>query len=91
MSHHLASDESYLRALSAWPQVGYVGLLGPAARRARLLTALGADGASLQPRLHAPVGLDIGARTPEAIALAIAAELHSWIARNGDSPRAAIQ
>jgi xanthine/CO dehydrogenase XdhC/CoxF family maturation factor len=82
MSHHLASDESWLRALSDWPQVGYVGLLGPAARRARLLTALGPDAASLQPRLHAPVGLDIGARTPEAIALAIAAELHSWIARD---------
>jgi xanthine/CO dehydrogenase XdhC/CoxF family maturation factor len=82
MSHHLASDEAWLRALAASPAVGYVGLLGPAARRARLLGALGPGAAALQPRLHAPVGLDIGARTPEAIALAIAAELHAWIARD---------
>ncbi len=83
MSHHLASDESYLRTLSGWPQLGYVGLLGPAARRARLLSTLGAASAPLGSRLHAPVGLDIGARTPEAVALAIAAELHTWIAQNG--------
>jgi xanthine/CO dehydrogenase XdhC/CoxF family maturation factor len=80
MSHHLASDQAYLRALAAQPQVGYVGLLGPAARRTRLLEALGPAAASLWPRLHAPVGLDIGARTPEAIALSIAAELHAWVA-----------
>lgn len=80
MSHHLGSDEACLRTLAAWPQIGYVGLLGPAPRRTRLLDALGPDAAALAQRLHAPVGLDIGARTPDAIALAIAAELHAWIA-----------
>jgi len=82
MSHHLPSDQAYLALLAADPRVGYVGLLGPPARRARLLDALGAAAGALVPRLHAPVGLDIGARTPEAIALAIAAELHAWIARD---------
>lgn len=82
MSHHLASDQAWLALLAANPQVGYVGLLGPPARRVRLLEALGAAADALQPRLHAPVGLAIGARTPEAIALAIAAELHAWIARH---------
>ncbi|HEU0225318.1 MAG TPA: XdhC family protein [Steroidobacteraceae bacterium] len=81
MSHHLASDQAWLTLLAAQPEVGYVGLLGPPARRARLLDALGPDADALKPRLHAPVGLDIGARTPEAIALAIASELHAWIAR----------
>jgi xanthine/CO dehydrogenase XdhC/CoxF family maturation factor len=80
MSHHLPSDQAWLALLAQHPQVGYVGLLGPPARRARLLDALGPAADSLQRRLHAPVGLDIGARTPEAIALAIAAELHAWIA-----------
>lgn len=80
MSHHLPSDQAWLTLLAASPQVGYVGLLGPPARRARLLAALGPAADALKPRLHAPVGLDIGARTPEAIALAIAAELHAWIA-----------
>lgn len=82
MSHHLPSDQAWLTLLAANPQIGYVGLLGPPARRARLLAALGPAADALKPRLHAPVGLDIGARTPEAIALAIAAELHAWIASN---------
>jgi xanthine/CO dehydrogenase XdhC/CoxF family maturation factor len=80
MSHHLAADAAYLGALADAPQVGYVGLLGPAPRRDRLLQMLGAKAGRLAGRLHAPIGLDIGARTPEAIALAAAGELHAWIA-----------
>lgn len=80
MSHHLAADAAYLGALADAAHVGYVGLLGPAPRRDRLLQMLGPKAARLQGRLHAPVGLDIGARTPEAIALAAACELHAWIA-----------
>jgi xanthine/CO dehydrogenase XdhC/CoxF family maturation factor len=86
MSHHLPADQAYLRALADCAQVGYVGLLGPAARRERLLAGLGAQAAALQPRLRAPVGLDIGARTPQAIALAAAAELHAWLAGRGGGP-----
>lgn len=79
MSHHLPSDLEYLRALAA-SVVPYVGLLGPAARRERLLGDLGAEAAAaLRPRLRAPVGLAIGGRTPESIALAIVAEIHAWL------------
>ena len=78
MSHHLPSDLEYLRALSA-SSLAYVGLLGPPARRERLLSELGADARRLRPRLHAPVGLNLGGRTPEAIALAIVAEIHAFI------------
>jgi xanthine/CO dehydrogenase XdhC/CoxF family maturation factor len=80
MSHHLAADAAYLSTLADRAHVGYVGLLGPAPRRDRLLQMLGPKAARLDGRLHAPVGLDIGARTPEAIALAAAGELHAWIA-----------
>jgi xanthine/CO dehydrogenase XdhC/CoxF family maturation factor len=80
MSHHLEADALYLGALAVAPQVGYVGLLGPAPRRDRLLGMLGPVAARLGARLHAPIGLDIGARTPEAIALAAAGELHAWLA-----------
>jgi len=80
MSHHLAADAVYLGTLADCGHVGYVGLLGPAPRRDRLLQMLGQKAARLEGRLHAPVGLDIGARTPEAIALAAAGELHAWIA-----------
>lgn len=80
MSHHLAADAAYLDALADAAQVGYVGLLGPAPRRDRLLQMLGPRAARLAGRLRAPIGLDIGARTPEAIALAVAGELHAWVA-----------
>ncbi|HEY5559584.1 MAG TPA: XdhC family protein [Steroidobacteraceae bacterium] len=86
MSHHLPADLEYLRALAACPGIAYVGLLGPAARRERLLADLGALAADLRQRLRAPLGLDIGARTPEAIALAAAAEIHAWLAGRGGRP-----
>jgi xanthine dehydrogenase accessory factor len=56
-----------------------VGLLGPAVRRARLLADLGSDAGALQGRLHAPVGLPLGGRSPESIALAIIAQLHAFV------------
>jgi xanthine dehydrogenase accessory factor len=85
MSHHLDSDLAYLRAL-AHSRVPYVGLLGPAARREKLLTDLGADAALLRPRLRAPVGLDIGGRSPESIALSIIGEVHAALAGRGGRP-----
>ena len=80
MSHHLPSDLGYLRAL-AETTIPYVGLLGPAVRREKLLSELGAGAHSLRTRLHAPVGLPLGGRTPESIALAIVAELHAFVHR----------
>ena len=86
MSHHLDADLAYLEALAECGTIGYVGLLGPAPRRDRLLASLGARAAHLEGRLRAPIGLDIGARTPEAIALAAAGELHAWFAGRGGGP-----
>ncbi len=74
MSHHLASDRGYLAQL-AETEMTYIGLLGPVGRRERLLSELGAVGATLAGRLHGPAGLDIGGRGPAAIALSIVAEL----------------
>jgi xanthine dehydrogenase accessory factor len=79
MSHHLPSDLEYLRSL-ARTSIPYVGLLGPAQRREKLLSDLGGTQASsLRARLHAPVGLPLGGRTPESIALAIVAEIHAFV------------
>ncbi len=74
MSHHLASDRSYLEQLAA-TDMRYVGLLGPAARRDRLLSELGENGRALGGRLRGPAGIDIGGRGPAAIALSIVAEV----------------
>jgi len=87
MSHNLESDGKYLRALAA-SAVPYVGLLGPAARRQRLLADLGDDASRFGNRLYGPVGLDIGARSPEAIAIAIVAEVQAFLSgRAGESFR----
>jgi xanthine dehydrogenase accessory factor len=80
MSHHLNSDLAYLRAL-ARTLIPYVGLLGPAARRERLLQSLGEDAKSLRARLHAPVGLALGGRSPESVALGIVAQIHAFLHR----------
>ena len=76
MSHHLDSDRAYLAALIP-TAIPYVGLLGPQPRRERLLADLGTVAESLRARLHAPIGLDIGAHTPSAIALSIVAEIQA--------------
>ena len=78
MSHHLASDRAYLRQL-AETGIAYVGLLGPAGRRDRLLKELGQTGTSLVDRLHGPAGLDIGGRGPAVIALSIVAEVQQLL------------
>ena len=69
-------DFDVLRAL-AGREFRYVGLIGSRAKVARLTEALVDAGVSTDwlRALHAPVGLDIGAVTPEEIAVAILAEL----------------
>jgi xanthine/CO dehydrogenase XdhC/CoxF family maturation factor len=85
MSHHLASDTAYLRELAVVGMPAYVGLLGPEARRIRLAQELGPAAAQLEARIYGPVGIDIGAVTPEGIALAIVSQIHAWLAgRGGD-------
>jgi xanthine dehydrogenase accessory factor len=78
MSHHLPSDLAYLRVLASSP-IPYVGLLGPAIRREKLLSDLGDAARDLRSRLRAPVGLALGGRAPESIALAIVAEIHAFV------------
>jgi xanthine dehydrogenase accessory factor len=78
MSHHLPSDLKYLQAISRSP-IPYIGLLGPAIRREKLMSDLGADAERIRQRLHAPVGLALGGRAPESIALAIVAEIHAFV------------
>ncbi len=80
MSHHLASDRAYLAALAGRP-IPWVGVLGPQARRKRLLGELGGAAGDLDKRLRGPVGLDIGANDPASIALSIMAELTAQLAR----------
>ena len=79
MSHHLASDRTYLEQL-ARSAITYVGLLGPAARRNRLLEEIESGDDEFAKRVRGPVGLDLGGRGPGAIALSIVAELQQEFA-----------
>ena len=83
MSHHMSSDAAYLRELAQAGVPAYVGLLGPEARRRRVTEELGPAAEQIKFRLRGPVGIDIGAVTPEGIALAIVAQIHAWLAGRG--------
>jgi xanthine dehydrogenase accessory factor len=56
-------------------QLDYLGLIGSRGKLERFRKRLEAKGMTMPPALHSPVGLDIGAETPEEIAVAIVAEL----------------
>jgi xanthine dehydrogenase accessory factor len=85
MSHNYAIDLAWLRHC-ADTDVGYIGLLGPGARRDALLADLDATRRErLHNRLRAPVGLDLGGHGGEVVALAIAAELQQHFARAGSA------
>jgi len=82
MSHHLASDRAYLRHLAA-SDIAYIGLLGPAGRRERLMNELTDVADALQGRLHGPAGIDLGGRGPGPIALSIVAEMQQFLNQRG--------
>jgi xanthine dehydrogenase accessory factor len=69
-------DEEPVLAAALRAAVPYVGLVASRRRGAQVAAALGATAADTR-RLHTPAGLDIGARTPEEIALSIFAEIIS--------------
>ena len=74
MSHLYAEDLAALRML-AGSGVGWIGLLGPRARRDALLAELGSAAEALHGRLEGPVGEALGGDGPEALALSIGARL----------------
>lgn len=70
--HDLAALRRFVRE-----RVAYLGLLGSARKISKLKEILRKEGVPEKAvqRIHAPIGLDIGAGTPEEIAVSIAAEL----------------
>lgn len=58
----------------------YVGLLGPRKRRDQLLHAVVDEGIAIHAEVFAPAGLDLGAETPEELALALVAEIQATFA-----------
>ena len=78
MNHHLERDRESLRfALES--DAAYIGVLGPRVRYQKLLAELAAAGftpSSAQvSRVRSPIGLSLGAETPEEVALSILGEI----------------
>ena len=80
-------DEDGLRAVVESDAV-YVGMIGSQRRVSTVLTHLAREGYSREAleRVHTPVGLDIGAETPEEIAVSIVAEIIS-VRRGGSGAK----
>jgi xanthine dehydrogenase accessory factor len=83
LSHSRDVDGPALTAALAG-RVGYVGALGARHTQAARAQWLAEHGVSDRSRIHGPAGLDVGARTPAEIALAIVAEMLAT--RSGRSP-----
>ena len=80
MTHNYLDDLEILKMLLPSP-ARYIGVLGPKARTERLIEDLRLQGivstTEQLKRLHGPIGIDIGADTPEGIAIAIIAEIQA--------------
>jgi xanthine dehydrogenase accessory factor len=86
-SHGGPEEEPALRAALA-AGVPYVGLVASRSRGEGVVAGLGLDAAATA-RIHTPAGLDIGASTPEEVALAILAEVVATRPRVAGYSRAA--
>jgi xanthine dehydrogenase accessory factor len=83
MTHNYNYDLSALRQLIK-REVAYIGMLGPRKKLDRMLEELKQSDPGLADQelsaIHTPAGLDIGAETPEEIALSIISEIKSVLA-----------
>ncbi|MEJ7693676.1 XdhC family protein [Daejeonella sp.] len=84
MAHDFNTDkQNLLKALST--PASFIGMLGPKVRSEKIWKELSDEGHEISPadmeRIYAPVGLDIGAVTPEEIALSLAAGIKAAFAK----------
>ena len=89
MSHNYNYDRGFLAEILK-QEFGYIGLLGPAQKRDRMLSDLQDQGIRLNEeqlsKIHGPTGLDIGAENSTEIALSILAEIKAFLSRRSGSP-----
>lgn len=78
MTHSYVKDLKYLLAIVN-KEVPYIGLLGPSKRREKLINEMLERNEDISDeffdRLHGPAGINIGAETPQEIAISILAEI----------------
>jgi xanthine dehydrogenase accessory factor len=83
MSHNYEYDRDVLRKIIS-SDTPYIGILGPRKRYDKMLAEFEQSNliltAAQRERIHSPIGLDIGAETPDEIALSITAEIQGKFA-----------
>jgi xanthine dehydrogenase accessory factor len=89
MSHNYNYDLGFLKQILQ-QEFGYIGLLGPAQKRDRILSDLQDQGLQINEnqlsKIHGPTGLDIGAENATEIAVSIIAEVKAFLSgRSGAS------
>lgn len=84
-SHNYGRDFAVLCQLVKL-DLPYVGLLGPRKRRDQLLNAVLDEGIAIDAEVFAPAGLDLGAETPEELALALVSEIQAVLAGASGEP-----
>lgn len=78
--HNLRLDAAAIATLQTRDMINpYVGLLGPAKRKADVLATAGLSEAQLRYPIAGPMGLALGGDLPESIALSVLAECHAKI------------
>lgn len=81
MTHNYDRDREILPRLLR-SNFLYIGALGPKTRTEKILNESGETFSDEQlAKLYAPIGLDIGANSPEAIALSIIAEIQAVLSK----------
>ncbi|MCF6300522.1 MAG: XdhC family protein [Proteobacteria bacterium] len=85
MSHNINRDAAFLKYF-AQSKTAFIGLLGPPNRRDKVLAKAGIKPADLARRLHAPVGLNLGGRLPENVAVSIVAQLQQHFFKTDSLP-----
>lgn len=82
MSHNFANDLKFLMELKD-THPAYIGMLGPAHRREKILSQFieycPDANENFIDRIHGPAGLNIGAETPQEIAISILSEILSVV------------
>ncbi|TBW27151.1 XdhC family protein [Gramella sp. KN1008] len=90
MSHNYNYDLAVLKLLLPEKEVPYIGILGPHKKYERMLGDLNESGFELKNevlnKIHAPVGLEIGAETPAEIGLSILAEIQTVLTGKSARP-----
>jgi hypothetical protein len=90
MSHNYNYDLAVLKLLLGRSVLPYIGILGPYKKYERMLNELADESIEVNQedlkKIHAPIGLEIGAETPAEIGLSILAEIQSVLTKKTPLP-----